>query len=109
MAKRKRANSAADEVAAGYKPPVCAGKSRAWGAKFRDEEHIAYKPHLPCWHCGADLGCVRCSGPTYELMCKDCQDWGHQDALARHGALAKTPEERAERLQRLREIIGCLS
>jgi len=86
--------------------PSCAGKSRAWGSRYRGEEHPAYRQHPVCKNCHADLGCVRCSGPTYELLCMGCKDWGHEDALNEHGRLLNTPEERAEALNFLRSLIA---
>ena len=83
----------------------CDGKSRAWGAKFKNEEHIARDPHPPCRLCGADMGCVRCSGPTYDLLCNRCRDWGHVDALNRHGRPLTTAVERAKAVAFLRAQI----
>jgi hypothetical protein len=83
----------------------CPGKSRAWGAKFHLEEHPAFAPHLPCWKCGADMGCARCSGPAHELLCMDCHDWS-KEAYDRHGRLLKTAEERAEAVAFLRSTIA---
>src|SRR6185437_7516615 len=95
----------------------CEGRSRAWGAKWAGEKHLGwplrvrnqhgpdgttYILHPPCWKCGADMGCIRCSGPTTNLLCNDCKDWGHPDALESHGRLLKTPEERAEAIGFLR-------
>ena len=102
----KRARPAVEEVADGtIKAEVCSGISKAWGAKFRGEEHIAFHRHLPCKNCGADLGCVRCSGPTRELLCRRCEDWGHPDALAEHGRLLKGVE-RDVALHNLTQMIG---
>ena len=95
----------AAEVAASGQVPACAGKSRAWGAKFHLEEHLAFKPHMPCWKCGADMGCVRCSGPTYELLCMDCRGWGHEDAYKRHGRLL-AGDDRGEAVQFLHSTIA---
>jgi hypothetical protein len=95
----------AEEVAASGHVQSCVG-SRAWAARFHAEEHVAFKPHPPCWKCGANMGCVRCSGPTYELLCMNCKDWGHGDAYDHHGRLLKAPEERAEGVKMLRSIIA---
>lgn len=47
----------------------CPGRSDSWGAKFWNEPHEAHHRYSPCWACGADLGCARCSGPRDELLC----------------------------------------
>jgi len=68
----------------------CMGRSRAWHARWRNEPHEAYQPHPPCRRCGADMGCRRCSGPSYELLCTNCRDWAHAEALAQHGPLRQS-------------------
>jgi hypothetical protein len=82
--------------------PKCEGKSQAWGAKFRNEPHNCYQPHPPCMRCYADMGCVRCSGRTDELLCRKCKDWAHPAAFEKHGRMLKTPEERRAALAILR-------
>ena len=108
------------ELMGAPEPERCLGESRAWGARWRGEEHIGwprkvrnqdapegivYILHPACWKCGADMGCPRCSGPTSELLCNNCKDWGHPDALESHGRLLKTPAERAEAIKFLRSTV----
>lgn len=87
----------------------CNGRSAVWGARsdLVNVEHHYTRLHPPCKNCRAPMGCPRCSGPTYELLCVGCR--AHPDALEKHGRLLKTPEERAEGLRRLRAIIESVS
>ena len=75
---------------------LCEGKSKAFGAHYRGEPHPAFKPNPPCMHCGADLGCQKCSGIKRELVCMECRDWGNEAGVAFHGRMLKTPQERAD-------------
>jgi hypothetical protein len=85
---------------------VCEGKSKAFGARFKDDPHPAYKPHPDCWHCHAPMGCVTCSGAIYELLCMNCRDWGNRAALEWHGRLMKTADERAEAVRFLNSCLN---
>jgi hypothetical protein len=86
----------------------CDGKSFAFGAKSQLREVAHHFPYLhpACWKCGANLGCVRCSGPSYELLCLHCHNWGHPDAFNKHGRLLIDDEARAEALKFLKTITG---
>ena len=59
----------------GVQGEQCPGHSHSWAAKFKNESHSANNRHgkfsryAPCWSCGADLGCERCSGSPDELLC----------------------------------------
>lgn len=85
----------------------CPGNSQAFGAQLRGKyHHSRARPHPNCMVCGADLGCLRCSGIASELLCMaqvgeganyrhDNAHWGHKAALRKHGRLLLAPEERA--------------
>lgn len=82
----------------------CPGKSRAWHSKFANDPHPAHHRHPDCYKCGADMGCVRCSGPTYELLCTNGMHWGHPDAQKEHGDLYQG-ENRKDAAAFLRTIL----
>ena len=83
----------------------CPAVSAAFGARYRGEPHLAYHRHLPCKQCKADMGCVRCSGPTSELLCRNCKDWAHPDSLAGHGELVHEPARRQALLNMLGRLL----
>lgn len=95
----------------------CNGKSAAFGAKLQGQHHHSRLVlHKPCMVCGAFLGCPRCSGPSYELLClaqvtaggryqHDAAHWGHPAALKKHGRLLLEPQERRDAMAFLHSAV----
>ena len=104
----------------------------AWAAKYRGEAHPAadrhgrFSRHSPCWSCGADLGCARCSGEPEELLCMKGSGrqgghffghgrlrgpvWATKAAFVQHGpfqgqAVADYPSEWAYEYERTATLI----
>lgn len=81
----------------------CDGKSSAFGAIYRGENHHYTSRYSPCWKCKADLGCRRCSGVVSEVLCMNGSGkkreggfyghdgmgpvWGTVEALCEHGLM----------------------
>jgi hypothetical protein len=94
----------------------CKGISHAFSAKLKGQyHHSAVRLHNPCMVCGADLGCPRCSGPTYELLCvarvpfgapnpNPAAHWGHEAALRKHGRLLISLEDRRKAATYLHDL-----
>ena len=74
----------------------CPGRSNAVSGRLRDEPHHDALRHARCWHCGADLGCRRCSGIESELLCR-CGAAGTLAAFVAHGPVLNAPRLVARR------------
>ena len=92
-----------DDTAESIGAEQCPGLSHGWSPRFRGEPHTAVERYEGCWHCGADLGCRRCSGQRDELLCMNASGkkggkffghggigpvWASRDSFIKHGLFA---------------------
>jgi len=76
----------------------CDGRSAAFTrVQWKNRIHHGHRENPPCWHCGAPLGCDKCTGPITETLCTHCVAWATREAFLAHGPILDTEVMRHRR------------
>src|SRR5690349_3571099 len=65
----------------------------------RHDEHPKGKHSVSCFRCGAYLGCSICAERASEVICLECNNFGHRKGIAKHGNVVpnrKVPRVRTD-------------